>query len=615
VRLRLARRVTVAGVMTAVCAVLLCAPAAHAQLPVALDTVGTRQGSVGVHLLLGGFIGRLDLAGGGETSMLGGRAGAGLGELVHLTGFYWRAFDREEGEFTADAAWGGELQFNLNTGFGIAPFVTAGLARVGLDDMPAQTAAIAGAGLTLPLGPLIAHAGARNYMFGITGLRSEGSPEDVTHNWLYSVGATIALGRGRPTRAIVAARTPAAAELAALRDSLARAAGARTAPGRSPALDEALLVLLGDTAFARMAATDTLLMRQLLASVASAADPGLRNYQSAQRIEIPLPTEGSITLRYGPEPAAPAAPVIVQQPADPDRVAAVAPQPQPQQPQFQQPPFQQPQFVVPPGQLGLTQSQFDALAQRVLDGMSSTLLPRLEAAQAQRMNALMVELRRSLVDQQEFMRSEVARLEGARPAGAVAGTPVTVPGTVPAAAAAPSPAAAVVWDDEAELLRLEIARAAAELEAARAASVLRSELGIVATRQPAFLATAETERGPAVVLADAAFTGDGMRVSEAARGAIGAVAELLLAHPERYVFVQAHADGTASELEGQRLSELRAETVRSLLVQAGVPADRIYAIGYGQGRPVASDGTAGDRALNRRVEIVVGGTAGDSAQY
>jgi outer membrane protein OmpA-like peptidoglycan-associated protein len=45
--------------------------------------------------------------------------------------------------------------------------------------------------------------------------------------------------------------------------------------------------------------------------------------------------------------------------------------------------------------------------------------------------------------------------------------------------------------------------------------------------------------------------------------------------------------------------------VRSYLIQAGVPASRLVAIGYGKSRPIADNGTADGRAMNRRVEILI----------
>ena len=51
------------------------------------------------------------------------------------------------------------------------------------------------------------------------------------------------------------------------------------------------------------------------------------------------------------------------------------------------------------------------------------------------------------------------------------------------------------------------------------------------------------------------------------------------------------------------LSAVRATTVLRIMMTAGVTADRLTAIGYGDQRPVAANATAEGRARNRRVAI------------
>ena len=55
----------------------------------------------------------------------------------------------------------------------------------------------------------------------------------------------------------------------------------------------------------------------------------------------------------------------------------------------------------------------------------------------------------------------------------------------------------------------------------------------------------------------------------------------------------------------QRLSEARAETVKDLLIQNGVPEDRVRAEGRAALDPVGDNATREGRALNRRVEVLV----------
>jgi len=62
---------------------------------------------------------------------------------------------------------------------------------------------------------------------------------------------------------------------------------------------------------------------------------------------------------------------------------------------------------------------------------------------------------------------------------------------------------------------------------------------------------------------------------------------------------------TGSAAYNQTLSENRAMSVRSYLVQRGVDSQRIYAVGYGLTRPIADNSTAQGRAQNCRVEILI----------
>jgi hypothetical protein len=62
-----------------------------------------------------------------------------------------------------------------------------------------------------------------------------------------------------------------------------------------------------------------------------------------------------------------------------------------------------------------------------------------------------------------------------------------------------------------------------------------------------------------------------------------------------------------SESYNQKLSEQRASTVQSFLIQQGLSPQNVSAIGYGMTNPVADNSTAAGRQQNRRVELVVSG--------
>lgn len=69
------------------------------------------------------------------------------------------------------------------------------------------------------------------------------------------------------------------------------------------------------------------------------------------------------------------------------------------------------------------------------------------------------------------------------------------------------------------------------------------------------------------------------------------------------IIVEGHTDSVGSLTFNQKLSERRASAVMSVLVQSGIPADKIARIGYGETLPIADNGNFQGREINRRVEI------------
>lgn len=69
-----------------------------------------------------------------------------------------------------------------------------------------------------------------------------------------------------------------------------------------------------------------------------------------------------------------------------------------------------------------------------------------------------------------------------------------------------------------------------------------------------------------------------------------------------------HTDSIGTVEYNQKLSERRANAVKTYLVSKGVEKNRIYTEGRGEKQPIASNSTAEGRAKNRRVEVEVVGT-------
>lgn len=76
-------------------------------------------------------------------------------------------------------------------------------------------------------------------------------------------------------------------------------------------------------------------------------------------------------------------------------------------------------------------------------------------------------------------------------------------------------------------------------------------------------------------------------------------------HASRTIAVEGFTDSQGSDVFNQELSERRAATIRNALITAGVAPDRISVRGYGKAYPIASNGDATGRQMNRRVEVVI----------
>jgi outer membrane protein OmpA-like peptidoglycan-associated protein len=81
------------------------------------------------------------------------------------------------------------------------------------------------------------------------------------------------------------------------------------------------------------------------------------------------------------------------------------------------------------------------------------------------------------------------------------------------------------------------------------------------------------------------------------------VARVLKQYHETNILIAGHTDSTGSEDYNQTLSEKRTQAVKNALVGMGVEPSRLTCIGYGEGKPIASNNTEAGRQQNRRVEI------------
>lgn len=83
------------------------------------------------------------------------------------------------------------------------------------------------------------------------------------------------------------------------------------------------------------------------------------------------------------------------------------------------------------------------------------------------------------------------------------------------------------------------------------------------------------------------------------------IAAVMNVRPNIKVLIIGHTDSQGDDAANQALSERRANAVMNHLVNAGVDAFRLRALGKGESEPTASNDTAQGRAENRRIEFQV----------
>ncbi|MEW6237354.1 MAG: OmpA family protein [Candidatus Omnitrophota bacterium] len=83
------------------------------------------------------------------------------------------------------------------------------------------------------------------------------------------------------------------------------------------------------------------------------------------------------------------------------------------------------------------------------------------------------------------------------------------------------------------------------------------------------------------------------------------MANVLKENPGIKIYVDGHTCDIATEEYNQKLSERRADAVRSYFIEKGVEASRMTARGFGETKPIKPNTSDENRALNRRVELTI----------
>ena len=111
--------------------------------------------------------------------------------------------------------------------------------------------------------------------------------------------------------------------------------------------------------------------------------------------------------------------------------------------------------------------------------------------------------------------------------------------------------------------------------------------------------------GSTIALRNIFFNTASAELLPASNAELDKLIRLLKANPDLRIELGGHTDDVGSDADNLQLSDRRANAVRDHLIAKGIDAARITAKGYGETKPIASNGTEEGRAQNRRTEVTV----------
>jgi outer membrane protein OmpA-like peptidoglycan-associated protein len=167
-------------------------------------------------------------------------------------------------------------------------------------------------------------------------------------------------------------------------------------------------------------------------------------------------------------------------------------------------------------------------------------------------------------------------------------------------------------DLEEQATAAKAAAAALAVETARLSEEkgqLRQQSAVLATQLESALThvaqTQNTARGYVVNLPDILFDFNKATLKPEAEVVIAKLAGILLVIQNLGIGVEGFTDSTGSPEYNLKLSQERADSVMAFMLEQGVDAQRMKAVGFGMESPVADNDTEEGRSKNRRVQIVL----------
>lgn len=101
------------------------------------------------------------------------------------------------------------------------------------------------------------------------------------------------------------------------------------------------------------------------------------------------------------------------------------------------------------------------------------------------------------------------------------------------------------------------------------------------------------------------FDFDKANLKSPAMAELDRAAKIMKDNPDVVLELQGHTDGKGSAVYNKNLGNKRADAVFKYLNAKGIKSERLKAVSFGSDKPAAPNDTDANRALNRRVDLVI----------
>jgi outer membrane protein OmpA-like peptidoglycan-associated protein len=152
-------------------------------------------------------------------------------------------------------------------------------------------------------------------------------------------------------------------------------------------------------------------------------------------------------------------------------------------------------------------------------------------------------------------------------------------------------------DAERARMASEEARAMAAADADRERAELQRQIDLLQAKT--------TERGLVLTLGNVLFATGRADLNAGGTDSLNKLVAFLNQYPDRNIMIEGHTDNVGSDASNLALSERRAGSVHTYLLQQGVGSQRISSSGLGESQPIADNDTDAGRQQNRRVEVII----------